>query len=88
MTVGGAAGARIGKRHYVVRQRYEAAAAGAVELSIVEATAGYLHVTMAETGNQPDPGTDSALLADGYAAVTALRPVCEAAPADLPWPAG
>ena len=69
-------------------RRARLAAAGAVELSIVEATAGYLHVTMAETGNQPDPGTDSALLADGYAAVTALRPVCEAAPADLPWPAG
>jgi 5'-nucleotidase len=69
-------------------RRARLAAAGAVELSIVEATAGYLHVTMAETGNQPDPGTDSALLADGYAAVTALRPVCEATPADLPWPAG
>jgi 5'-nucleotidase len=64
------------------------AAGGAVELSIVEATAGYLHVTMAETGNRPVPGTDSALLAAGYAAVTALQPVCEATPAGLPWPAG
>jgi 5'-nucleotidase len=64
------------------------AAAGAVELSIAEAEAGYLHVTMAETGQQPAPGTDSALLAAGYAAVTALRPVCEATSAGLPWPAG
>jgi 5'-nucleotidase len=64
------------------------AAAGAVELSIGEAAAGYLHVTMAETGQQPAPGTDSALLAAGYAALTALRPVCEEASVDLPWPAG
>jgi 5'-nucleotidase len=64
------------------------AAAGAVELSIAEAAAGYLHVTMAETGQQPAPGTDSALLAAGYAAVTALQPVCEAASVGLPWPAG
>lgn len=60
--------------------------AGAVELSIAETAVGYLHVTMAETGEQPAPGTDSALLAAGYAAVTALRPVCEMPLADLPWP--
>ena len=62
--------------------------AGAVELSIVEAAVGYLRVTMAETGKQPAPGTDSALLAAGYATVTALRPVCAVTSADLPWPDG
>lgn len=43
---------------------------------------------MAETGKQPAPGTDSALLAVGYAAVTTPRPVCEATSAGLPWPIG
>jgi 5'-nucleotidase len=61
---------------------------GAVELSIIRATAGNLHVTVAETGKQPAPGTDSALLAAGYVVVTAIRPVCEVTSADLPWPAG
>ena len=59
-----------------------------MELSIVEAAVGYLHVTMAETGKQPAPGTDSALLAADYATVTALRPVCALTSADLPWPDG
>jgi 5'-nucleotidase len=61
---------------------------GAVELSIIRAAAGNLHVTVAETGKEPAPGTDSALLAAGYAVVTAIRPVCEVTSADLPWPAG
>jgi 5'-nucleotidase len=64
------------------------AAAGAVQLSIGEATAGYVNVTMAASGEQPPPGTDSAMLAAGYVAVTALRPVCEVTSADLPWPSG
>lgn len=64
------------------------AEAGAVEVSLVGATAGQLHITMADTGKQPAPGTDSALLAAGYAVVTAIRPVCEVTSADLPWPAG
>lgn len=64
------------------------AAAGAVQLSIAEAAAGYLHVTMAQPGERPEPGTDSALLAAGYAAVTPLRPVCEAPSVPLRWPSG
>ena len=64
------------------------AVAGAVELNLVESTAGHLHVTMAETGKQPAPGTDSALLAAGYAVVTAIRPLCEETSASLPWPVG
>jgi len=61
---------------------------GAVEPSIAGATAGRLHVTLAETGKQPAPGTDSALLAAGFAVVTAIRPLCEVTSADLPWPSG
>src|SRR5579872_6494393 len=43
---------------------------------------------MAETGQAPEPGTDEALLVEGYAAVTTLRPVCELPPALTSWPAG
>ena len=38
----------------------------------------HVQVSMTELGGQAEPGSDSALLADGYASVTALRPVCEA----------
>jgi 5'-nucleotidase len=62
------------------------AAAGAVQLSIGEAAAGYVNVTVAASGEQPAPGTDSAMLAAGYVAVTALRPVCEVPSVGLPWP--
>jgi 5'-nucleotidase len=69
-------------------RRARLAAAGAVQLSIGEAAAGYVNVTVAASGEQPAPGTDSAMLAAGYVAVTALRPVCEVTAADLPWPSG
>jgi 5'-nucleotidase len=69
-------------------RRARLAAAGAVQLSIGEAATGYVNVTMAASGEQPAPGTDSAMLAAGYVAVTALRPVCEVTSADLPWPSG
>ena len=36
---------------------------------------------------EPEPGSDSAVLAAGYASVTPLRGVGEAAPDGLPWPA-
>lgn len=61
---------------------------GAVQLSLREDTGAYLHVAMAETGQAPEPGTDEALLAAGYAAVTTLRPVCEVPSAPMSWPAG
>lgn len=61
---------------------------GAVQLSLREGSGASLHVAMAETGQTPEPGTDEALLAAGYAAVTTIRPVCELPPSPLPWPAG
>ncbi len=67
-------------------RRGDLAAFGAVQASILKATESYLQVTMSETQDRPPAGTDSALLAAGFASVTALRPVCEA-PADwLDWP--
>jgi len=59
------------------------AGTGAVEVGIVAAERDYLQVTMAEAGEQPDSGTDSAALAAGYASLTALRAVCEAPGEDL-----
>lgn len=64
------------------------AAGGAVELSIGQVMAGSIQVTLAETGVPPAPGTDSALLAAGYASVTPLQPICEVTSVGLPWAAG
>ena len=72
-----------------IRQaRLAAAGAGAVELSIGQVAAGAMQVTLAETGRRPAPGTDSGLLAAGYAAITPLQPVGEVTSVGLPWPAG
>ena len=60
---------------------------GAVQVTIVETAEDHLQVTMAESGRKPEAGSDSALLADGYASVTPLQPVCEAPQSWLPWPA-
>ena len=60
---------------------------GAVQVTIVETAEDHLQVTMAETGQQPEAGSDSALLAAGFASVTPLQPVCEAPQSWLPWPA-
>ncbi len=59
-----------------------------MELSIGQATAGSIQVTLTETGVPPAPGTDSALLAAGYASVTPLQPIYEVTSVGLPWPAG
>jgi sugar/nucleoside kinase (ribokinase family) len=61
---------------------------GAVLRALVEREQVGLCAVTPGSGNAP--GTDSALLAAGYATVTALRPVCAVpAPAPgLPWPAG
>ena len=50
--------------------------------------AGTIQVRLAETGRLPAPGTDSGLLAAGYAAITPLQPVSEVTSVGLPWPAG
>ena len=60
---------------------------GAVQMSIVAPARGYLEVKLARPPGQPEPGSDSAALASGYASVTPLQGVCEASPDGLPWPA-
>jgi 5'-nucleotidase len=58
---------------------------GAVAVSYAATDDEFLTVTLAESGERPEPGSDSALLAAGFASVTPFRPVCETSPATLPW---
>jgi 5'-nucleotidase len=50
---------------------------GAAEMRVAEAGAGFVRVAQVETGTEPGEGTDVALLAAGYATVTAIRALCE-----------
>jgi 5'-nucleotidase len=61
---------------------------GSVQVQILETTEQYLQITMSETAREPGGDSDSDLLAAGYASVTPLRPLCEAADAIVPWPPG
>lgn len=51
---------------------------GAVQTTIAEVGEGFLRVEFAATG-ELEAGTDAALLAEGYATLTAIEPLCEAA---------
>jgi 5'-nucleotidase len=62
------------------------AAFGAVQMSFAAPDRGYLEVKMTDSEHEPEPGTDSAMLAAGFASVTPLHGVCEAPVAGLPWP--
>jgi 5'-nucleotidase len=55
---------------------------GQVQMSIAEAGEGFVRTSIEESGEELEPGTDVALLAQGYATVTAIRGVHEVA--DLP----
>ncbi len=60
---------------------------GRVQITEVEPGSGLVRVALEDIGTDPDPASDSALLAADYATVTALRPVSEVDPAlplDLP----
>jgi 5'-nucleotidase len=54
---------------------------GAVQSNITDTGEGYLRVTF-EPPSAPEPGTDAALLADGWAVATPLRAVTEDIDAD------
>ena len=68
-------------------RRARLATVGAVHLSVLPPDEGYLVVRMAGPPAEPEPGSDSAVLAAGYASVTPLHAVCEASADGLPWPA-
>ena len=50
------------------------AAFGQAQVAIAEAGEGFVRTRIERSGEQLTPGTDLALLAEGYATVTALRP--------------
>ena len=58
------------------------ARAGRSEMRVAEAGEGFVRVAVAETGEEPGPGTDVALLAAGYATVSAVEVIRES-PAEL-----
>jgi 5'-nucleotidase len=66
-------------------RRGRLASFGAVQVAVLETAEDHFQVTMAEATGEPEAGSDSALLAAGYASVTPLRPLCEASPSWLPW---
>jgi 5'-nucleotidase len=51
---------------------------GAVQTNVAERGEGYVKVALAEIDAEYEPGTDAALVAAGYASITALQAVCEA----------
>jgi 5'-nucleotidase len=56
---------------------------GTVQTNIAEVGEGFVRIAVEEVGARLEPGTDAALLADGYASVTALRLPCEVTPEPL-----
>lgn len=56
----------------------ELARFGAVQVNIAEQGEGFFELSLSDIDAQYEAGTDAALLADGYATVTALNPVCAA----------
>jgi 5'-nucleotidase len=57
---------------------------GAVQTNVAERGEGYVKVTLAEIDAEYEPGTDAALVAAGYAAITTLQAVCEAGAVRVP----
>jgi 5'-nucleotidase len=45
---------------------------GQVQMTVVESGEGFVRTSLEATGEEPEPGTDVALLAGGYASVTAI----------------
>jgi 5'-nucleotidase len=68
-------------------RRCPLAHAGTAQLMLTGTGEESLGITLHDNRPEPAPGTDAALVAAGYASVTAVRPVCQVAAADLPWPA-
>jgi 5'-nucleotidase len=62
------------------------AAPGVVQVAMAGPAENYLQISVPGPAGEPEPGSDSAVLAAGYASVTPLRGVGEASPAGLPWP--
>jgi 5'-nucleotidase len=59
------------------------AAVGAVQTNVTEVGEGYVQMTFDPVPESPRPGTDAALLAEGWAVVTAIEPLQGAGQVDL-----
>ncbi|SFK73030.1 5'-nucleotidase [Geodermatophilus ruber] len=57
---------------------------GAVQAEVGETGEGFVTLTFSEIDEDPAPGSDVALLRQGWATVTALRAPCEAGDLELP----
>ncbi len=66
--------------------RARLASFGAVQTNVAERGEGWVRITVSDLDGEDEPGTDAALIADGYATVTPLQPICEAVDVDLPVP--
>lgn len=60
------------------------AAFGAVQFNVVEKGEGYAKIGLSEMDADLEPGTDAALVAEGWATITALRAVCQADDVEVP----
>lgn len=60
------------------------AAFGTVQTTVVETGIGYVKIGLGETGHEPEPDSDVALLHAGYATLTSVVPMCERPLAALP----
>ncbi|WP_331461029.1 5'/3'-nucleotidase SurE [Micromonospora tarapacensis] len=56
---------------------------GQVQMTVAESGHGFVRTSLEEPGQAAQPGTDLALLAAGYATVTAVRAITEVADVDL-----
>ncbi|MCW6008169.1 5'/3'-nucleotidase SurE [Micromonospora sp. CPCC 205371] len=57
---------------------------GQVQITVAEAGQGFVRTALEESGASLEPGTDLALLAEGYATVSAVRAVSEVSDVELP----
>jgi 5'-nucleotidase len=57
---------------------------GQVQMTIAEATDNYVRMSIKEEEAQPEPGTDLALLLDGWATVTAIHTITADDSVELP----
>ena len=58
---------------------------GTVQTTIAESGEGFVRLGVADVHREPEPGSDDALVAQQYATVTALNPLCVDAEAELPF---
>ena len=57
---------------------------GAVETTVSEVGEGFVRITLSQVESEYEPGSDAAYLASGWATITPLNPLCEAAEVTLP----